>query len=231
MVSINFLNRIDEYVQTLFNESKERIWTSAKHIAEKFKLQIVETAGTTRVVLKKKGSRTVIKVGYSSHNRGEYAVYKALENSSLGALLTPCVGISDDGHVMEMHYVPKPFPQAKGEYYWFNPEFVKMRDRLESHFSFIKKYNKYAWGADFHEENMRVMRNGDVKIIDYSNLLADFFSRNPRATIQEAIKGILKLEFPRVKVSFLMKNRVISYKDNEVSYEVAVDPQKSKAII
>ena len=106
-----------------------------------------------------------------------------------------------------------------------------MRDRLESHFSFIKRYNKYAWGADFHEENMRVMRNGDIKIIDYSNLLADMFSRISRTTVQGAIKNILKLEFPKVDIKLRLKDRVISYQDNDVSHEVTVDPQRSKAII
>ena len=225
------LSLIDETNDSYDECSEERIWNAAIHIAKKFNLKLIDKAGTTRIIFKQKGSRSVIKVGYANHNRAEYACYKSLQNSALGDLLAPCLNISDEGYALEMQFIPKPIPQARGEYYWFNPDFTKLRDRLESHFSFIKKYNKYAWGADFHEENMRVMHNGDIKIIDYSNLLADLFSRNPRVTIQEAIKGILKLEFPRVKVSILMKNRVIHYKDNEVSHEVVVDPQKSKAII
>ena len=231
MASINLLNRIDSYVQTFFSGNKEKVWCAATQIARKFKLELVETRGTTRIIFKKKGSRTVIKVGYPSHNKAEYAAYKALECSVLGDLLAPCLGISKEGYALEMQFIPRPFPQAKGEYYWFNPEFAKMRDRLESRFSFIKKYNKYAWGADFHEENMRVMRNGDVKIIDYSNLLADMFSRSPKTTIEGAIKGILKLDFPKVDIQLKMKDRIISYLDNDVSYNVPVDPQRSKAII
>jgi hypothetical protein len=231
MASTNLLNKIDSYVQTLFSDSRERVWTAAVDIANKFKLELVETTGTTRIVLKKKGSRTVIKVGYPPHNRAEYAAYKALECSVLGDLLAPCLGLSKEGYALEMQFIPRAFPQARGEYYWFNPEFARMRDRLESHFSFIKKYNKYAWGADFHEENMRVMRNGDVKIIDYSNLLADKFSRSSKTTVEGAIKGILKLDFPKVDVQLKMKNRIISYRDNDVSYDVPVDPQRSGAII
>ena len=215
----------------LLTDSSEKVWSAATQIARKFKLELVDTIGTTRIVLKKKGSRTVIKVGYPAHNRAEYAAYKALECSVLGDLLAPCVGLSKEGYALEMQFIPRAFPQARGEYYWFNPEFARMRDRLESHFSFIKKYNKYAWGADFHEENMRVMRNGDVKIIDYSNLLADMFSRSSKTTVQGAIKGILKLDFPKVDIRLTMKDRIISYRDNDVSYDVPVDPQRSEAII
>ena len=231
MASTSLLNRIDSYVQGLIQDEVQELWEHSKEIARKFKLQIVETVGTTRIVLKKKGSRTVIKVGYPPHNRAEYAAYKALECSVLGDLLAPCLGVSKEGYALEMQFIPRAFPQARGEYYWFNPEFARMRDRLESHFSFIKRYNKYAWGADFHEENMRVMRNGDVKIIDYSNLLADMFSRISKTTVQEAIKGILKLNFPKIDVKLSMRNRIISYRDNDISYEVPVDPQRSGAII
>jgi len=231
MGSTNLLNRIDSYVQTLLSDNKERVWADAEHIARKFKLDLVETTGTTRIVVKKKNSRTVIKIGYPAHNHAEYAAYKALEYSVLGELLAPCLAISKRGYALEMQFIPRSLPQARGEYYWLNPEFTKLRDKLESHFSFIEKYNKYAWGADFHEENMRVMRNGDVKIIDYSNLLADMFSRSSKTTVEEAIKGLLKLEFPKVNVQLTMKNRIIHYRDNDVSYDVPVDPQISKAII
>ena len=231
MASTNLLNRIDSYVQNLILNEVQELWEHFEDLAYKFKLEIVETAGTTRIVLKKKGSRTVIKVGYPTHNRAEYAAYKALECSVLGDLLAPCLGLSKEGYALEMQFIPRSFPQARGEYYWFNPQFAKMRDRLESHFSFIKKYNKHAWGADFHEENMRVMRNGNVKIIDYSNLLVDMFSRNCKATVQGVIRNILKLNFPKIDVQLTMKNRIISYRDNDVSYKVPVDPQRSQAII
>ena len=231
MASNSLLNRIDRYVQGLLIDNEEKAWTSANEIAKKFKLQVVDTMGSTRVVLKKKGYHTVIKVGYPSHNRAEYSAYRALECSVLGDLLAPCTGISDQGYALEMQFVPKAFPQARGEYYWFNPGFARMRDRLESHFSFLKKYNKYAWGADFHEENMRVLRNGDIKIIDYSNLLVDVFSRKPNTTVESAIRSILKLDFPKIDVNLSMKDRVIYYQDTDVSYEVSVDPERSKAII
>lgn len=231
MVSTLLLRRIDTYVQDLFSDSKERLWNSANRIACKFKLEIVDISGTTRIVLKKKGSRTVIKIGYPSHNFAEYAAYKALECSVLGDLLAPCLGVSKHGYALEMQFISRSLPQARGDYYWFNPGFVQVRDKLERHFSFIKKYNKYAWGADFHEENMRVMRNGDIKIIDYSNLLADMFSRNSHITVKNAVQSILKLEFPRVHVSLKMNNRIISYKDNDVFYDVPVDYRRSEAII
>ena len=231
MASTNLLNRIDSYVQSLLLNELQELWGHSEEIARKFKLQLVEIVGTTRIVLKKKGSRTVIKVGYPTHNRAEYAAYKALECSVLGDLLAPCLGLSRGGYALEMQFIPRAFPQARGQYYWFNPDFARMRDKLESHFSFIGRYNKYVWGADFHEENMRVMRNGDVKIIDYSNLLADVFSRSSKTTVEGAIKSILKLDFPKVDVQLKMKDRIISYRDNDVSYDVPVDPQISKAII
>ena len=232
MASTNLLSRIDSYIQELIADgAKLCLPNYADDVANKFKLDIISIAGTTRIILKKKGSRTVIKVGYPCHNKAEYAAYKALECSVLGDLLAPCLGLSKEGYALEMAFVPKPLPQAKGEYYWFNPEFAKLRDRLENHFSFIKKYNNYSWGADFHEENMRVMRNGNIKIIDYSNLLVDMFTRKPSVTIKKALKSLLKLEYPRINITLKMKNRVIYYRDNEVSYDVPVDPQRSKAII
>jgi len=226
------LNRIENYLEELLGEGAQlHIPDYAEKIAKKFKLEIVSTAGTSRVVFKKKGSRTVIKTGHCTHNRAEYAAYKALECSPLGDLLAPCLDISKDGFVLEMAYVPRAIPQARGDYYWFNPEFAKMRDRLESHFSFIKQYNKYSWGADFHEENMRVEHNGSVKVVDYSNLLVDMFNRRKNTTVSSAIRGICKLNFPKVDVELTMKNRIISYRDNTVSHEVAVDPRRSKAIV
>ena len=232
MASTNFLNRIDTYVQELLdNGAKLSEPQYAEELAKKFKLDIVSVDGTTRIILKKKGSRTVIKVGYPCHNRAEYAAYKALEYSTMGDLLAPCLGVSNGGLALEMAFIPRAIPRARGQYYWFNPGFVKMRDKLESHFAFIKEYNKYAWGADFHEENMRVMRNGDIKIIDYSNLLADMFSRRSTTTVNKAIRGVCKLDFPRVNIKLTLKDRVISYKDNDSSYEIAIDPQKGEAII
>jgi len=232
MASTNFLNRIDTYVQELLdNGAKLSEPQYAEELAKKFKLDIVSVDGTTRIILKKKGSRTVIKVGYPCHNRAEYATYKALEYSTLGDLLAPCLGVSSGGLALEMAFIPKAIPRARGQYYWFNPGFVKMRDKLESHFAFIKEYNKYSWGADFHEENMRVMRNGNIKIIDYSNLLADMFSRRSTTTVNKAIRGICNLDFPRVNIKLTLKDRVISYKDNDSSYEIAIDPQEGEAII
>tara|TARA_R100001480_G_scaffold49360_4_gene62507 strand:+ start:194 stop:889 length:696 start_codon:yes stop_codon:yes gene_type:complete len=231
MVSISLLNDICRNAQSLITDEVQELWGYGDDISRKFKLDVVDISGSTRIVFKKKGSRTVIKLGYPYHNRAEYAAYKSLECSVLGDLLAPCVAISEDGFALEMKFVPRPFPQARGQYYWFNPDFAKMRDRLESHFSFLKEYNNNVWGADFHEENMRVMRNGDVKIIDYSNLLADVFSRNARSTLKSVIKGVLKLKFPKVDVRLTMKDRIISYRDNDVSYDVPVDPQRSEAII
>ena len=232
MALTNFLNRIDTYVQELLdNGAKLSEPQYAEELAKKFKLDIVSVDGTTRIILKKKGSRTVIKVGYPCHNRAEYAAYKALEYSTLGDILAPCLGVSNGGLALEMVFIPKAIPRARGQYYWFNPGFVKMRDKLEGHFGFIKEYNKYAWGADFHEENMRVMRNGNIKIIDYSNLLADMFSRRSTTTVSKAIRGICKLDFPRVNIKLTLKDRVISYKDNDSSYEIAIDPQEGEAII
>ena len=231
MASTSLLNRIDSYVQTLLADNEERVWEAAGCIAKKFKLELLETRGTTRIILKEKGSRTVIKVGYPSHNKAEYSAYKALEYSVLGDLLAPCLAISDEGYALEMAFIPKSIPRSKGHYYWFNSEFARLRDRLESHFSFIRKYNEYSWGADFHEENMRVMRNGNIKIVDYSNLLVDMFTRKSKMTVKKALKSLLNLEYPRINVELRMKDRVISYRDNDVSYDVPVDPQRSKAII
>ena len=231
MASTSLLNRIDSYVQSLIQDEVQELWEHSDKIAKKFKLKLVSVDGTTRIILKEKCSRTVIKVGYPSHNKAEYSVYKALEHSPLGDLFAPCLNISGEGFALEMSYIPKAIPQAKGEHYWFNPSFAKLRDKLESHFSFIKKFNNHSWGADFHEENMRVERNGNIKIIDYSNLLVDMFSRNSKTTISKTIKSLLKLDYPKVNISLTLKNRIISYQDNDISYDVSVDPSKSEAII
>ena len=219
MTSIDLLNRIDTYVQNLIQNEVQELWEYSDRIAKKFKLQILDISGTTRIVFKKKGSRTVVKVGYPHHNCAEYSAYKALECSVLGDLLAPCEAISKDGFALEMQFIPRALPQARGEYYWFNPDFVKVRDRLENHFSFIKRYNKYTWGADFHEE------------IDYSNLLSDMFSRKSCTTLKRAIRGVLSLQFPKVNITLKMKDRIISYLDDDVFYEVPVDSRSCKAII
>ena len=122
-----------------------------------------------------------------------------------------------------MSFIPRPIPLAKGEYYWFNSEFAKLRNKLEDNFSFIKQYNKYSWGADFHEENMRVERNGNIKIIDYSHLLVDVFNRRTTTTIPKAIRSVCELDFPRTNVKLTLKKRVISYQDDHVSYDVAIN--------
>jgi len=232
MASTSLLNRVENYLEELLGEGEQlHIPDYADKIAKKFKLDIVSTAGTSRVVFKKKGSRTVLKTGHYTHNRAEYAAYKALECSLLGDLLAPCLGISKGGFVLEMSFIPRPIPQAKGEYYWFNPEFAKLRNKLEGNFSFIKQYNRYSWGADFHEENMRVERNGDIKIIDYSNLLVDMFNRRTTTTIPKAIRSICKLNFPSNPIKLTLKNRIITYEDNYNEYRVAIDPQHRKAII
>ena len=227
MASTSLLNRIDSYVQNLILDEVQELWEYSEEIANKFKLELVETRGTTRIILKKKGSRTVIKVGYPHHNKAEYAAYKALECSVLGDLLAPCLGISKEGYALEMEFVPRAIPRATGDYYWFNSEFSKLRDRLETHFSFLEEYNTYSWGADFHEENMRVERNGDIKIVDYSNLLVDVFKRRTTTTIPKAIRSVCKLNFPRTNVKLTLKKRVISYQDDHVSYDVNVDSRIS----
>jgi hypothetical protein len=230
MDSTNYLNKIEEYLEELLGDGEVlHLPDYAEKIAKKFKLVVYSTEGTSRVVFKKKGSRTVIKTGHYTHNRAEYAAYKALEHSLLGDLLAPCLGISEGGFVLEMAFIPKPIPNARGEYYWFSPEFAKIRDNLESHFSFIKQYNKYAWGADFHEENMRVDRHGDIKIIDYSNLLSDMFRRRTSTTVKSAIRGVLKLEFPKVNLKLYCRDRVIHYNNNGKLMRARVDPESLKA--
>lgn len=224
------LFEIEKYLKTLLDEGyKLHSPEYADKVSDKFNLTIVSIEGTTRVVFKKKGSRTVIKVGYQCHNRAEYAAYKALEHSALGDLLAPCLGISNEGYALEMAYIPKPIPSARGEYYWFNREFSNMRDRLESHFSFIKGYNKYSWGSDFHEENLRAEHNGTIKIIDYSNLLADMFSRRKATTVSSAIRGVCKLDFPKVNIKLYLKGRTINYDDGSSKFIVAIDPKSKKA--
>mgnify|MGYP003635356007 FL=1 len=225
------LSLIETYLEQLLDEgySIHELHEHADKFQEKFNLVIVSTEGTSRIVLKKKSSKTVIKIGLPHHNRGEYSLFKALEHSLLGDLFAPCLQVSPKGYVLEMAYVSKPIPNARGEYYWFSPEFAKIRDNLESQFSFVKKYNPYSWGADFHEENMRMDRHGNIKIIDYSNLLSDMFSRRTSTTVKSAIRGVLKLEFPKVNLKLYCKDRVIHYNNNGKLMRARVDPESKEA--
>lgn len=221
----DIIQDIEDYVLTLLKDGyKLHTPDYADKVAEKFGLKIISIDGTTRTIFKEKNSRTVIKVGYPSHNRAEYATYKALECSVVGELLAPCLMVSPKGYALRMAYIPKPIPNAKGEYYWFNPEFNAIRVHLESQYSFIKNYNKYSWGADFHEENMRMDHQGNIKIIDYSNLLADMFSRRTTTTIKSAIKGVMKLDFPRVNIKMYSRDRKIYYENNGKVLEANIDP-------
>ena len=229
MGSMINLTKIEDYLNEVLiggfkDFKKSHIKGVIKELCSKFNLIVVSEAGTTRIVFKEKRSRTVIMVGYASHNKAEYAAYKALEHSALGNLLAPCLQISPKGYVLEMQYVSKPIPSSKGNYHWFNPSFVRIRDHIEKQYEFLKDYNKYSWGADFHDENMRVDLKGNIKIIDYSNLLADMFSRRKSTTIKSAIKGVLKLEFPKVNLRLFEKDRIIHYINNGKLMKSFIDP-------
>ncbi len=235
------LLRIEDYLERLLSEGHDVIHDiknptkngfkskAIDKVCSKFKLSVVSTEGTTRIILKAKGSKTVLKIGIQSHNKAEYALYKAVENSLLGKIFAPCLQISPRGLVLEMDYISRPIPGARGEYYWFNPEFTKIRNHLESQFDFVKSYNTYSWGADFHEENMRMDRKGNIKIVDYSNLLADMFSRRKATTVSMAIRNMLKLEFPKVNLNLYCKDRVIHYTNNTKIMSAKIDPESKQA--
>jgi len=241
MVSLTNLVKIETYLEHLFSvhsidPGRETdlpvmpfIGTIVGLVCKKFKLNVVSTDGTTRIVLKSPRSKTVIKIGLPWNNQAEYSLYKALENSSLGDLFAECIQISPKGYVLEMEYVSKPFPSAKGQYHWVNPNLNKIRNDLESHFSFITKYNTYNWGADFHDDNMRVDSHGDIKLIDYSSLLTDMFFRRKSTTVKSAIRGVLKLDFPKVKLNLYCRDRVIYYTNNTKLMKAEIDYDSKKA--
>ena len=241
MASLTNLTRIETYLEQLLKEGHDVVhdiknppkkgFTSKviDKICSKFKLGIVSIEGTTRIILKGKGSKTVIKIGIQSHNKAEYALYKALENSLLGNIFAPCLQISPKGYVLEMAYISRPVPTPRGDYCWVNPEFIAIRNHLEEQFDFVKTYNTYSWGADFHEDNMRMDRKGNIKIVDYSNLLADMFCRRKATTISMAIRNVLKLTFPKVNLNLYCKDRVIYYTNNRKLMRARVDPSSKEA--
>jgi len=235
MASLTNLTRIETYLEHLFDVHGidirketdlpvvESINKVISLVCKRFNLNVVSKDGTTRVVLKSPRSKTVIKIGMPWNNQPEYSLYKALENSLLGDLFAECIQISPKGYVLEMEYISKPFPSARGDYHWVNPSLNKIRNDLESHFSFIRKYNIYNWGADFHDDNMRVDSYGDVKLIDYSSLLADMFFRRKSTTVKSAIRGVLKLDFPKVKLNLYCRDRVIYYTNNTKLMKAEID--------
>ena len=241
MASLTNLVKIEEYLEHLFDVHGidirketdlpvvESINKVISLVCKRFNLNVVSKDGTTRVVLKSPRSKTVIKIGMPWNNQPEYSLYKALENSLLGDLFAECIQISPKGYVLEMEYISKPFPSARGDYHWVNPSLNKIRNDLESHFSFIQKYNTYNWGADFHDDNMRVDSYGDVKLIDYSSLLADMFFRRKSTTVKSAIRGVLKLDFPKVKLNLYCRDRVIYYTNNTKLMKAEIDYDSKKA--
>jgi len=215
------LEQIETYFKDLLDRYSLHNFAYVDEVADKFNLKILNVTGTTRAIFKKKGSRTVIKVGYPWHNKAEYAAYKALEPSVLGDLLAPCLDISKEGYCLEMTYIAKPIPYSRGQYYWYCDNFERLRGALESHFKFIEGYNNYNWAADFHEENLRIDRQGNIKIVDYSSLLSDVFARRPSTTtISSAIRGVGRLAFPEQDVKFYAKNKSLHYRDSNIYLEV-----------
>jgi len=235
MVSPTNLVKIEEYLEHLFDVHDidigkttdlpvaESIDKLISLVCKRFNLNVVSKDGTTRIVLKSPRSKTVIKIGMPWNNQPEYSLYKALEHSSLGDLFAECIQISPKGYVLEMEYISKPFPSAKGDYHWVNPSLNKIRNELEKHFSFIKGYNTYNWGADFHEDNMRMDSFGDIKLVDYSSLLSDMFFRRKSTTVKSAIRGVLKLDFPKVKLNLYCRDRVIYYTNNTKLMKAEID--------
>lgn len=210
------LSDLDSYMVYLIDSGYKLYETRYKtKIASKFGLEVISAEGTTRIVFREPRSSTVIKVGYPAHNRAEYSLYKALECSVLGDLLAPCRELSPLGYALVMDYIPFEIPSSRGTEYWFSGEFVELREELESNFDFIKGYSTYSWGADFHEENMRVTAGGDVKIVDYSNILVDMFEQRKSTTVNSAIRGVLKLNYPTESPTIRMDSgRLHYYKGN-----------------
>ena len=241
MALLTNLTRIENYLEQLLKEGHDVVYdiknppkkgftsTVIDKVCSKFKLRVVSIEGTTRIVLKGKGSKTVIKIGIPSHNKAEYALYRALENSLLGNVFAPCLQLSPKGYALEMEYLSKPVPTPRGDYTWYNPDFVAIRNHLEQQFDFVKTYNTYSWGADFHEDNMRMDSRGNIKIVDYSNLLADIFSRRKATTVSRVIRNVLKLTFPEVNLNLYCKDRVIYYTNNTKLMRARVDPDSHEA--
>ena len=75
---------------------------------------------------------------------------------------------------------------------------------------------------------MRMDSRGNIKIVDYSNLLADIFSRRKATTVRMVIRNVLKLTFPEVNLNLYCKDRVIYYTNNTKLMKAEIDPEALK---
>lgn len=135
---------------------------------------MVSTRGSTRAIFKFPSSRKVIKVGFPAHNRAEYTAYNLLCLNPIGRILAKCSNISKNGFVLEQEFVYKEFPRAKDLTPWSSKCWIQFRESIEKLFSPL---NKNYLEFDFHEENMRIDRAGDIKLIDYSAILCEKFNK------------------------------------------------------
>lgn len=223
----NLLDEIDAF----FIENKCKCdlhWTFQDSLMGKFNLKLVSDQGSTRCVFKQPYSREVIKVGFPVHNKGEVASSLYLRDTPFSSLFAHTTGISRNGYVMGQEFIPRKLPEQTC--FMSDMNWIRLRNALESNFSYFKLSHKDSM-CDFHDENMRVCRDGNVKIIDYSHLCNEMFMRDNKLKITTAVKRLRKLSYPHRDVTLTFETiKGLKLTSNEMTFVVTRDGLESLAI-
>lgn len=155
------------------------------------------------------------------HNKSEKAVWEALRGSSYESILAPCYGISKEGYVLEQKFISKPIPMCRENYYWFNDKWINLRKTLESQFHFLLGRTNEGL-SDFHEENIRILPNGDMQIIDYSHLCWEYF-KDGKSSIEQVVKKVRKYKIPNTAIKMSYRNRTISLSAEDSQISINID--------
>lgn len=221
-LNTEFLNEIEAYAKSIkyglnsFNRIEE--------IAEKFNLRVLNTSGTTRAILKRKGSPYVLKLGYPSHNYAEYVLSRVVSNTKLSELFAHCHAISKEGYVLVQDFVYKHIPHSRGIAMWFDDTWISIRNRVEKMISEVVGGDPGEF--DIHEENIHISRGGDLKIVDYSNVLVNYFhNSNDIEKVEKKLKKKIK-DLPSDPLFFYKDGSIILLYDGD---RIPVDLNNLKA--
>lgn len=168
-----------EFLNTIANECKKVKVVNNYAGLEELRAKLLKDynlrhigTGVSRYVFKTPYSREVLKFDPSkTYNISEYCVSKGMEGSNIGKLFAPCNEISDNCTIITQQYLPIRLKEYSFDIdaAW---EYASLRDALEKCFDFLKKWKMNILPiCDFHEDNIRLSRGLEAKIIDYASMI------------------------------------------------------------
>jgi len=170
-------------------------WSAADKVAKKFGLNVISTQGTTRAVFKEPYKRDVIKLGFPTHNRGEYVFSKYVKGTKHSHLFAETREITPQGYFTRQEFVRKSLPQVIC--FLSDKNWYKFREILESCFSFVRlAVGNAGVTFDFHDENFKVSSDGNLKLVDYSDLACSMFCKDYNLKPETAVNRLKRVDIP-----------------------------------